>query len=122
MQQSTIVHDLSTVSNRRRILDRELERCLNLLLEHGDPEKVILFGTLAHGTIHEWSDIDLVVVEETSLPFFRRLKRLRKLLRPRVAMDIVMYTPVEFERLCAERSFFQEEILAKGKTLYEREN
>jgi hypothetical protein len=42
------------------------------------------------------------------------------LLQPRVGIDILVYTPVEFENLCKERAFFREEILGKGKILYEQ--
>jgi predicted nucleotidyltransferase len=31
------------------------------------PEKVILFGSFAEDDIHEWSDIDMVIIKETSL-------------------------------------------------------
>ncbi len=104
---------------RKKLLDQELIRYVRLLTEHGAPEKVILFGTLAKGHVHEWSDIDLVVVEQTHLPFFQRLRKVRKLLQPKVGMDIMVYTPEEFNRLCAERPFFKEEIIEKGKIIYE---
>jgi predicted nucleotidyltransferase len=106
-------------SERKKLLDQELARYVRLLTEHGNPEKVILFGTLAKGWVHEWSDIDLVVVEQTHLPFFQRLRKVRKLLQPKVGMDIMVYTPEEFTRLCAERPFFREEIIEKGKIIYE---
>lgn len=107
-------------SERKKLLDQELARYIRLLTEHGAPEKVILFGTLAEGRIHEWSDIDLVVIEQTQLPFFQRLRKVRKLLRPEVGMDIMVYTPEEFNQLCADRPFFKDEIVAKGKIVYER--
>jgi hypothetical protein len=56
---------------RKKLLEQELARYVRLLTKHGNPEKVILFGTLATGRIHEWSDIDLVVVEQTELSFFK---------------------------------------------------
>lgn len=108
------------VPERKKLLEQELARCVRLLTEQGAPEKVILFGTLAKGRIHEWSDIDLVVVERTQLPFFQRLRQIRRLLQPRVGMDIMVYTPEEFNQLCADRPFFREEIVAKGKIVYER--
>lgn len=107
-------------AERKRLLDQEMSRCVRLLTEHGSPEKVILFGALATGSVHEWSNIDLVVVEPTQLPFFQRIKEIRKLLQPKVGMDIMVYTPEEFDRLCVERPFFKEEILGKGKIVYER--
>jgi len=105
---------------RKKLLELELARYIRLLTEHGNPEKVILFGTLATGGIHEWSDIDLVVVEQTELSFFQRLRRIRKLLQPRVGIDVMVYTPEEFNQLSAERAFFRDEIVAKGKFVYER--
>ncbi|MDI9570609.1 MAG: nucleotidyltransferase domain-containing protein [Pseudomonadota bacterium] len=107
-------------AKRKELLDQELARYIRLLKEHGAPEKVILFGTLVEGKrVHEWSDIDLVVIEKTGLPFFQRLRKVRKLLRPKVGTDIIVYTPEEFDRLCAERPFFREEIVAKGEVIYE---
>ena len=104
---------------RKKLLDQELARYIRLLAEHSNPEKVILFGTLATGRVHEWSDIDLVIVQKTQLPFFQRLRNVRKLLQPKVGTDIMVYTPEEFKRLCAERPFFREEINEKGKVVYE---
>lgn len=104
---------------RKQLLDQELARYVRLLTSHSAPEKVILFGTLARGQVHEWSDIDLIVVEKTVLPFFQRLRKVRRLLRPKVGVDIMVYTPEEFAQLCADRPFFRNEIVAKGEVVYE---
>ena len=112
-------HVRQDVADRKELLDKELARYIRLLREHGAPERVILFGTLATGMINEWSDIDLIVVEKTALPFFQRLRTVHKLLRPKVGIDIMVYTPEEFEQLCKDRPFFREEIVEKGKVIYE---
>lgn len=103
----------------KQLLDQELARYVRLLTEHSDPEKVILFGSLAGGQVHEWSDIDLIVIEKTALPFFQRLRKVRQLLRPKVGVDIMVYTPEEFDQSCADRPFFRDEIVAKGEVVYE---
>jgi len=108
------------LNNRKKLLNRELKRYIRLLTKHGSPEKLILFGTLARGELHEWSDIDLVVVEETDLPFYQRLRKIRELIQPQVGLDIVVYTPEEFDQLQANSTFFREEIMAKGKIIYEQ--
>ena len=97
-----------------------MDRYLALLIEHDKPEKIIIFGSLATGDIHSWSDIDMVVIKQTSLPFLERLHETRRLLHPRVGTDILVYTPEEFEQLSQRRLFFQEEILDKGVVVYER--
>lgn len=117
----THLHRCSEAAQARQArLQQELERYLELLTREDPPERIILFGSLAEGEVGEWSDLDLVIVRKTDLPFLERSKAVLRLLRPRVGVDVLVYTPEEFERLCRERRFFQEEILDKGKVLFER--
>ena len=37
-----------------------------------------------------------------------------------MGIDILVYNPQEFEALCRTRRFFREEILGKGRLIYER--
>lgn len=50
--------DSSQALEREYLLNQELDRYLSLLIEHEKPKKIIVFGSLATGDIHEWSDID----------------------------------------------------------------
>jgi predicted nucleotidyltransferase len=110
-----------TIQDRRRtLLDTELNRYVLLLREQYRPEKIILFGSLAAGETGEWSDIDLVIVKETKQRFLDRIKEVMRLLRPQVGVDILVYTPQEFEVLVQERAFVRREIQEKGKVLYAR--
>ena len=108
-------------ARRRRALQRELKRWLPLLVENLRPEKIILFGSLAEERVHEWSDIDLVIVQRTDLPFLRRAREALLLLKPQVGVDLLIYTPGEFAQLSKDRRFVREEILDKGKVIYERQ-
>ena len=106
---------------RRNDLHRELDRIVGVLVEEYRPEKIILYGSLAGGEVHEWTDIDLVVIKNTKTPYFERLFELSMLTRPRLAVDFFVYTPEEFEEAVADkRWFFVHEIIEKGKVLYER--
>jgi len=111
----------SQASEREQLLNQELARYLDLLIKHDEPERIIVFGSLATGDIHPWSDIDLVIIKQTILPFIQRLHEVRRLLHPRVGTDILVYTPEEFERLSKRRLFLREEILDKGIVVYERD-
>ncbi len=102
------------------LLQEELTRYLSILSNELDTQRVILFGSLASDQVRDESDIDLVVVKETSLPFIDRLHEVRRLLRPRVDTDILVYTPAEYEALCRTRAFVRDEISGKGVVLYER--
>lgn len=105
---------------RRAALERELERWLPLLIAQENPDKIILFGSCCHGQIEEWSDLDLVIIKETQTPFLDRTRQVLALLKPRVGLDVLVYTPEEFERLRQERAFVRDEIASKGKVIYER--
>ena len=120
--EGALIVSTQAATQRQVLLEGELERYVHILEKEEHPEKVIVFGSVATGDVNEWSDIDLVVVAETDLPFLRRIRQLRHLLQPKVSVDLLYYTPDEFAQMCRERLFFQEEILGKGKVLYERSN
>lgn len=108
------------VAQRRALLEAELIRYLALLAEHYRPQKVLLFGSMVGDKTGEWSDLDLVIIKKTDQRFLDRTKEVFQLLRPCVGVDILVYTPEEFERLSRERSFVRDEIVGKAKVLYER--
>lgn len=100
-------------------LEAELARILPLLIREYGAEKVIVFGSLATGEVGEWSDIDLVVIKETDKRFMDRIDDVARITRPQLAADVVVYTPAEFERMCEGRRFFREEIVARGRVVYD---
>ena len=106
--------------SRRHRLERELARFVRVLREHYAPQRIVLFGSLATGDVGPWSDIDLVVVKETDRRFLDRTREVLQLLKPTVGVDILVYTPAEFEQLTQQRAFVRDEIVAKGKVLYEQ--
>ena len=108
------------IEMRRALLERELARWLPLLIAHEQPEKIILFGSFPAGQVNEWSDLDLVLVKNTAAPFLDRIRQVLTLLQPQVGVDMLVYTPQEYEQLARERVFVREEIAAKGKVIYER--
>ena len=102
------------------MLYNELQRWLPLLINSLAPERIILFGSMNRGQVTEWSDIDLVVIQNTNLPFLKRIQQVVRLLRPKVGLDLLVYTPEEYATLVQERKFVRDEIAAKGRVLYER--
>ena len=91
-----------------------------------NPDRIILFGSHALGTAGEESDIDLIVVlnkEEPSSSFREKMADtivVRKLLSDinrEVALDVLVYSRIEWQSLLDSRSSFSREILEKGITL-----
>ncbi len=105
---------------RKAALEAELARILPLLVNDYGAEKVILFGSLATGEVAEWSDLDLVVIKDTDRRFFDRIDDVTRLTRPRISADILVYSAATFKEMCETRRFFQDEIVGKGRVIYEK--
>lgn len=106
---------------RQAALNAELQRILPIIMEKYQPEKIILFGSLATGEVHEWSDIDLAIIKETPSHYFDRLLEFKRLLDANLATDVFIYGPHEFAAKVAENHyFFVDEIVGKGQVIYER--
>jgi predicted nucleotidyltransferase len=111
--------ELDAAITRQQLLEAELHRYVAVLRECYDPRSIWVFGSMATGTVHEWSDIDLVIVKETTQRFLERSKEVLQLLRPQVGLDVLIYTPAEFDQLRGDRPFIRDEIVNKGRLLYE---
>jgi len=111
----------TSIHNRKQILEKELQRITTALVDGYSPEKIILFGSLAINKIHEWSDIDLVVIKETDTRFLDRLHQVRLLTAPTVGVNFIVYTPSEINTMIRDKHYFLlNEIFQKGKTIYEK--
>ena len=109
------------VEQRGLRLEQELHRIVEVLIREYEPEKLILFGSAAQGELHEWSDLDLVVIKRTDKPLLERIEEVLRLVRPKVGLDVLVYTPEEMEDLIDERRVFVlDEIIYKGAVAYER--
>ena len=83
--------------------------------------KATVFGSAARGEADEWSDLDLVIVTDTDRPFFERHKDFAGIWDVWPQLDLLIYTPEEFERMRAEGRPFIEHVLAEGVVVHEVE-
>lgn len=99
-------------------LARTLERTTALLERKPDVRRVVLFGSYARGRRDLFTDLDLLVVMDSKEEFLARSVSLKREIGSPVDMDLLVYTPQEFERL-RRRGFvrFAEET---GKVLLAR--
>jgi predicted nucleotidyltransferase len=105
---------------REQELLKELDRITGILRAR-NVEKIVLFGSLARGEVSSTSDIDLIVVIDTNKRFLDRLHDLYSLVQPKMAVDLVVYTPQELSRL-RDTSTFVRKALLEGKVLYEKDS
>jgi len=91
------------------------------ILEAGDPLRVVLFGTRARGDARPDSDYDLLVIEPSSQPRYKRAAKYRRaLIGVYPAKDIVVWTPEEVAEWRDVPNAFVTTALNEGIVLYER--
>ena len=104
---------ISVLSTVEDITDR--------LVRDYDPDRIIVYGSHAHGSADAGSDVDVLVLKSTDLRPIERRAEVERLLSDRaVAIDITVYTPEELRHLFAIGSPFAEEVMETGRLVYMR--
>ena len=90
------------------------------VLEAGGAKRAIIFGSYARGEANWYSDIDLVIIKETGLPFLDRYLEFKYLFQVTpAALQILVYTPEEFNRMQEDGNPFVSNVIADGIVIYE---
>ena len=98
----------------------EIKLSFGPALEAGAAQRAVLFGSYARGDTDEYSDIDLVIIKETGLPFLDRYTDFGGLFQvlPR-ALQILVYTPEEFRNMRDNGNAFIHTVIKDGIVIYE---
>ena len=98
-----------------------VQRTVERLIRSFAPESIMLFGSYARGTMHDASDVDLLIVARLDgdpALHQRRAHQLAADCFPRV--DVVFATPEDIAGAPTARSPFLLSILGSAITLYSR--
>ncbi len=104
------------------VSEETIQEIARRIAETFAPQKIILFGSYAYGTPTPDSDVDLLVIMESSDSPALRSTKVARAARPRhVALSAIVRTPAEIKRRLEMGDFFTREILEKGRQLYDRD-
>ncbi len=101
-------------------LDKEIKNIVEQLIRLYQPDKIILFGSLAGGKVQEGTDIDLFVIKQ-DVPDVGvdRIRQLDALIKYSLATDFIVYKPDEVKQRIELGDPFVKSILKEGKVLYD---
>ncbi|PIY07365.1 MAG: hypothetical protein COZ21_00625, partial [Bacteroidetes bacterium CG_4_10_14_3_um_filter_31_20] len=75
------------------------------------------------GTPNSDSDLDLLIIKQTSLPKHLRASEVRKhLYGMMIPIDLLVYTPIEYDIEKNQKYSFLNSIITNSKVLYERKD
>ena len=89
------------------------------------PLRIVLFGSCLQGKATEDSDIDMLIIKETSNSPGERWMEVCKIARDfkrRIPFEPIVLTPEEIKERLELGDFFLQEILTEGKVLYEKKH
>ena len=87
------------------------------------PQKIILFGSFNTSDINAHSDIDLcIILNNSNKRFLDRINDVLQLIHSSFAVEPLVYTKEEFERLQNQGNPLIENIATNGKILYEQKS
>ena len=111
--------NVPAVDSRTQIPDEVIDRLGREIALKFKPQKIILFGSYAYGSPRPESDVDLLIVMNTDLRLTQQAQQIRRYLNPLFGLDLIVYTPEVLSKRLEWGDTFLQEIVTRGKILYE---
>jgi predicted nucleotidyltransferase len=108
-----------TIDKRTRIPQKAIDQVVEQIVEKFKPQKIILFGSYARGNPRPESDVDLLVVMDTSLKESQIELEIHRYLNVMFGLDLIVYTPKRLKERAEMGDWFIRDILQEGKVLYD---
>jgi predicted nucleotidyltransferase len=115
---SEIALSVPPITTRDRIPFAAIENVAEQIASKFHPNQIILFGSYAYGNPRPESDVDLLVVMETSLSEVRQAIEILKAISYRFGLDLLVYTPRRLKQRIEWGDPFVQDVLTRGKVLY----
>ncbi len=108
------------INKRDRIPQAAIDDVVSQIVEKFKPLKIVLFGSYAYGKPTPVSDVDLLIVMDSSLKERELSVSIRRAIEYHFGLDLIVKTPLSLSKRIDLGDFFLKEILQRGRVLYER--
>lgn len=105
-----------------KISKRTIQAFSRQIVKKFNPQKIILFGSYAYGKPTEDSDVDVLVVISFNGRNPEKATEIWMAVKPKFPVDIMVRKPAELRKRLKMGDFFFQDVVNKGKVLYEAVN
>ncbi|OGC04824.1 hypothetical protein A2276_02535 [candidate division WOR-1 bacterium RIFOXYA12_FULL_43_27] len=103
------------------LTQKEISEIIDTIKTRTNPNKIYLFGSYAYGKATNRSDLDVLVVDDSSRDKNRLALEISKSLFPRnFGLDLIVASSEEIRSKQQKKLGFWIDITSKGKKVYER--
>ncbi|MBI3538605.1 MAG: nucleotidyltransferase domain-containing protein [Chloroflexi bacterium] len=99
---------------------RDIHALARQIANNFHPEKIILFGSYAYGKPRSESDVDLLVVMDSSVRNVQQAVQISRALDYHFGLELLVRNSRQLQDRIALGDYFLREIVEKGKVLYAR--
>jgi predicted nucleotidyltransferase len=101
--------------------DANANTVIQTIIDGYEPLKIIVFGSYARNEYRSDSDLDLLIVKDTSESYYKRPATIRGLFEKQPCpLDILVFTPEEFEDQKTEINNIVNIAVKTGVVVYEK--
>ena len=105
----------------KQLFKKEINKIKKKIVSKYRPEKIIIFGSYVWEGFTPDSDVDFFIIKNTKKRKLDRMYEVDKLLHGRkIPVDILVYTPKETKERLGLGDSFVEDVIKRGKLIYER--
>ncbi|NUO84447.1 nucleotidyltransferase domain-containing protein [candidate division KSB1 bacterium] len=98
---------------------KEIRRLARDIARRFRPQRIVLFGSYAYGNPTPDSDVDLLIITPCQEDPLDKAAEIRMSIRPTFPVDLLVRTPDKVRERLQMGDGFMQEILEKGRMLYE---
>ena len=113
----------TSLKNNSILIDR-LSNIIPNIVDAFDPSEILIYGSYARGDNTEYSDIDIIIVAETSLRFQDRSIRAMNIIDQKdgdIAINPLVYTSDEFKEMLETKESFLVSAMSESVLIWKRE-
>src|SRR5438093_6310248 len=104
---------------KTKVRREDIQQVVRQIVDRFHPKKIILFGSHAYGVPTEDSDVDLLVVMETSENPLRTAASISAAIDHPFPLDILVFDPHQLQASVERGGIFATEVASRGVVLYE---
>ena len=102
-----------------KISRRAIQTFARKVAKEFKPQKIILFGSYAYGAPTSDSDVDMLIIMAFNGRNPEKATEIWMATKPKFPVDIMVRKPAELKKRLAMGDYFLQDIVSKGKVLYE---